>query len=242
MTRVFITGWGQGREREPVTGAYPLNDAPLPVIRRADVLDAPDKTFGRMDAFCRLGLAACARTLRRAGVYPAKRELPEPTGMVVGTGYGCLATDLAYFGTCPPLGEGCSPHLFAYTLPNVLLGEAALRFGLRGPAFVLQRDPASAALDAAPVLAALDFLEDGDAEAMLAGICELGLPDTLERGDALPATLRGSLFLLLEKSPPPAYAAATPSVLERSADGGLVVDGAPAPDMRTLYARLSSAP
>ena len=46
---------------------------------------------------------------------------------------GCLETDCDYFTTViPEQGALASPQLFAYTLSNTFLGEAALRFGLTG--------------------------------------------------------------------------------------------------------------
>ncbi len=186
---------------------WPLGFGRLPEISRQDVLDAPDMAFGRMDAFCRLGLAACSQALRHAGVYPKGngRSLDIGTGIVVATVTGCLRTDQDYQITAPPLAEAPSPHLFAYTLPNVLLGEMALRFDLRGPALALQVESASSSRNGvfpplqSAVAMAMDMLETGEADSMLAGYCELGK-------NALASDIpRGALFLLLEKTGSGAY-------------------------------------
>ncbi len=217
--RAVITGVGwvgpQGMERPPLPVAgtppapWPLGPGPLPEIRRADVQNAPDKTFGRLDPFCRLGLGACAQALHDAGLHPddATRPPVPGMGMVLATLHGCLHTDLAFIRTLPPRAEAPSPLLFAYTLPSILLGEAALRFDLRGPALTLQTPvEEQPGYDVVPrtslqhaLAVGLDMLASGEAPAMLVGFCDLG---PLEPA---PYALRGALFLVLEKTTPPAY-------------------------------------
>lgn len=235
--RAMITGVGwvgpqdMGRPPLPAAGTpptpWPLGPGPLPEIRRADVQEAPDKTFGRLDPFCRLGLGACAQALRDAGLHPddATRPLVPGMGVALATLHGCLHTDQAYIQTLPPLAKAPSPLLFAYTLPNILLGEAALRFDLRGPALTLQtpakgrtgHDPKSALTNALPnaLAVGLDMLASGEAPAMLVGFCDLG---PLE---PTPDTFTGALFLVLEKTAPPAYPGR--GVCERGAGGALSV-------------------
>jgi len=74
-----------------------------------------------------------------------------------------------------------SPNLFAYTLANSFLGEAAIHFGLTGPALVLNE---AGVRPLAALRWALAALADGQCQAALAGFCELP-PDDLERGGAL---------------------------------------------------------
>lgn len=231
-------GTGQGVPR-----ALPFGDGPLPELRRVDVLDAPDKSFGRMDALCRVWLAACAMALRDAGLYgKAARSTPTPAGAVMSTGYGCLATDVAYWGTVPPHGEMASPHLFAYTLPSIALGEAALRFGLTGPAMALQEPPGVAHGQGLAALAtALDMIDWGEASLMLAGIAELGAPEAaVGLEGACGHAPRGALVLVLEKRLPPGYSAlgygscAAPS----GGEGAILYENAPVGDIQTLLSRL----
>lgn len=220
---VFLTGYGD------LGAPFLKPEAPLPEVRRQDVLATPDKSFGRLDHYCRLGLLACSRALRHGGVYSlrgaATRPLPEPCGIVVSTLWGCLATDVAYLESCAQ--EGCSPHIFAYTLPTVLLGEAALRFNLRGPALALQESPEDFAQSLAPLAAAMDFLLAGDATAMLAGCCEVGAPGIISDS-------RGAFFVLLEKSPPPAYARPERE-LALDARGRLLPRGGAVEDLKNLF-------
>jgi len=243
---VFVTGLGcwPAPELGGSAGFAPSvqpASTPLPKVARKDVLPEQDMAFGRMDDYCRLGLLACSRALQAAGVHSlqgeAERRQPTPCGMVAATVWGCLGTDVAYLESCRA-PEGGSPHLFAYTLPSIVLGEAALRFGLRGPSLALQLPPGGdAPFDSlAPLTAALDFILAGDALSMLAGFCEIGLPPALA-GDA--AVGRGACFLLLEKSPPPAYALAQARI-EPTKDGGLVCGGAAAASLQDVLARLAS--
>lgn len=240
-----LGGLGRGARSD-----LPFGHAPLPVLRRDQVLDTPDKSFGRMDALCRLGLAACSMALRDAGLYgEGARETPQPAGAVLATGYGCLATDAAYWGTVPPLGEMASPHLFAYTLPSIMLGEAALRFSLAGPGLCLQLEPGQEAQQGlSAVTACLDFLAWGEAQTMLAGLVELGAPTALPgMAEACGQTARGALALVLEKSPPPEYSEAHSDkantsyglcALASGEGAELMLDNAPVGDVKTLLSRL----
>ena len=103
-------------------------------------------------------------------------------------------TDLDYLAT---LGEApglASPQLFAYTLPNVFLGEAAIRFGLTGPTVIVSDEEGTGA---AALETALDYIAGGG-DTALAGICDLARPAQLpERPDPPP----GALFLVLERRP-----------------------------------------
>jgi len=108
----------------------------LPLIKRKEVFTKPYKHFGRMDSFSRLGLAAIAFALKDAGLeeWTEKRNI----GVIVSSVYGCLNTDIDYFRTViPEKGALASPNLFAYTLPNSFLGEAAILFGMTGETFVV---------------------------------------------------------------------------------------------------------
>jgi 3-oxoacyl-[acyl-carrier-protein] synthase II len=194
--RAWITGigWmtpaglGQGRQ----TVAQPLVTGSLELPRRKDVFAQADLRFGRLDGFSRVGLAALACCLRDAGAeeWTEKR----PIGIVAGSSYGCLQTDLDYLETL--LTEGgklASPNLFAYTLPNCFLGEAALRFGLTGNTLVLNRADESGL---APLRFALEELAWSEQTGVLAGRCDLEAP-----AGVTAAGTPGGLFLLLEPEP-----------------------------------------
>ena len=148
-----------------------------------------------MDAYSRLGLAAAALALEDAGLTEWTRK--RPIGLIAATVYGCLHTDIDYYRTVIP-GQGIqpSPALFTYTLPNCFLGDASIRFGLTGPAFVVNQQ---AAEGMSPMVMALESLIWGEAEQMLCGVCDLGRPQIL---DQLSETAAGALFFMLEAKPP----------------------------------------
>jgi 3-oxoacyl-[acyl-carrier-protein] synthase II len=215
-------GWaaagGLGRGRGG--GAFSMEAGALPALSRKDVFDAPNPRFGRMSEYSKLGVAAVAFALRDAGLDPwdAKR----PIGLAAGSELGCLATDLDFYDSVLPAGGGlASPALFAYTLANCFLGEAAILFGLTGPGIVLTEGPGGDRLD--PLRAALEWLDGGECGAALAGCCDFP-PAALPPG--VPMPLPGSLFLALERSPSPA--APGYGTLALSADGTILLDGAPA--------------
>ncbi len=165
---IIAAGLGHGRGPDPFAS---LNrDANVPA--RREVFQDSDNRFGRMDAFSKLGLAAMTMALRDAGLEttPTKRHV----GIVAATQRGCLATDMDYYATVlADQGQWPSPHLFTYTLPSCVLGEAALRFGLTGPTYVIhddQRFPLTC------IRAALLEMADGEADVMLAGVCDASCP------------------------------------------------------------------
>lgn len=212
-------GFGQGHRDQ----VQPLRQGELPIPTRKQVFAQIDRRFGRLDDFSRIGLAAAAFCLRDAGAedWQQKRHL----GIIATSRYGCLQTDLAYLKTLiPEQGKLASPNLFAYTLPNSFLGEAALRFGLTGNSMIInRRDPQR-----------LSALKEGLAElawsgqsGVLVGIVDLAPPPELADADDLP----GSLFLLLEKE----SRSASYGELELEGDE-LFLNGEPASDLQGLVA------
>ena len=194
--KIFVTGIGWVGAAGMGTGRgssrFSLPPGNLPLISRREVFPDPDSRFGRLDAFSRLALAGVALALRDAGIESWTQ--PRAVSIAASTTYGCTGTDLDYLAT---LGEGpglASPQLFAYTLPNVFLGEAAIRFGLTGPTVIVsdEEGTGTAALETA-----LDYVAGGGGTA-LAGICDLARPAQLpERRDPPP----GALFFVLERRP-----------------------------------------
>jgi len=194
--KVFVTGigWagaaGMGTGRGSTPFALPPGD--LPPISRQEVFAEPDSRFGRLDAFSRLALAGVALALRDAGIE--KWTEPRAVGIAASTTYGCTGTDLDYLATLGAAPGLASPQLFAYTLPNVFLGEAAIRFGLTGPTVIVSDEEGTGA---AALETALDYVAGGGGTA-LAGICDLARPTRLpERAESPP----GALFLVLERRP-----------------------------------------
>jgi 3-oxoacyl-[acyl-carrier-protein] synthase II len=194
--KVFVTGigWagagGMGTGRGPTPFSLPPGD--LPPITRQEVFPEPDSRFGRLDAFSRLALAGVALALRDAGIE--RWTEPRAAAVAASTTYGCTETDLDYLATLAEAPGLASPQLFAYTLPNVFLGEAAIRFGLTGPTVIVSDE---AGTGAAALETALDYLADGG-DTALAGICDLARPARLPHRPEPP---RGALFVVLERRP-----------------------------------------
>lgn len=194
--RVFVTGIGWAGAAGMGTGrgatAFALPAGELPPISRRDVFPEPDSRFGRLDAFSRLALAGVALALRDAGIEQWTE--PRAVGIAASTIYGCTGTDLDYLATLGAAPGLASPHLFAYTLPNVFLGEAAIRFGLTGPTVIVSDEEGTGA---AALETALDYVAGGGGTA-LAGICDLARPAPLP---GRPESAPGALFLVLESRP-----------------------------------------
>lgn len=225
--KAWITGigWhtpaGSGQGRTATTD--PLIGGDLEIPTRKQIFAQPDKRFGRLDKFSRVGLAAAAFCLRdgERDDFSSAR----PIGIVAASRYGCLATDRDYLETMLlDGGKLASPNLFAYTLANSFLGEVALRFGLGGNSLVInQHDPDYLAA----VRYALEELSLTQQTGMLAGICDLPCPD-LDR----PGEVPGALFLLLEKDPH----ATSYGCLEMVAET-ITLNGQPVTDLADLVSR-----
>ena len=186
---VTATGMGCGRDHR----RFEMSRRRLDPIERKQVFGAPYKNFGRMDEYSRLGLAGIAFALRDADLedWQEMRNI----GIIASTDYGCLWTDIDYFDTVLPLaGTQASPNLFAYTLPNCFLGEAAIRYGLTGESFIVYQ-PAGNGLISLEL--ALDSIDAGDSDRMLCGVCDLGRPPQFKDTVEVPA---GALFMVLEES------------------------------------------
>lgn len=189
----WVTGAGFGWGRQG--GDCNFDNLPLPALTRKDVFAQPNQRFGRMSEYAKLGLAALAFALRDAGLeeWSEKRA----TGVVAATRLGCLKTDLEYQSSVLLHGGGlASPNLFAYTLANCFLGDAAILFGLTGSLMAVNE----AEPDGLSALRlALEDLALGEAETMVAGTCDLPAPGGLTGVAPYPA---GALFLVLSLAPP----------------------------------------
>lgn len=182
---VTSAGFGCGRDGGDCVFSHLL----LPALTRKDVFAEPNQRFGRMSNYSKLGLAAVAFALRDAGLeaWQTKR----PIGVVAATKLGCLATDLDYHRTVLLQGGGlASPNLFAYTLANCFLGDTAIQFGLTGSSIVINETREG--LDALRI--AMEDLAMGEADTMLAGCCDLPVPEELS---GLTRLLPGAVFMVL---------------------------------------------
>ncbi len=109
----------------------------------ADILGVVPRRWGRMDTVSRLVVMEVGRLLRSKGlaISPGSDLFSDKkTGLIVGTRYGCLATDLAFVDSMSHGVETASPVLFSYTLANIGLAEAASHYGLMGPVYAVYNE------------------------------------------------------------------------------------------------------
>ena len=137
----------------------------------SDFLSA--KEARRADRFTQLALAACAEALADAGW---EVELPyeaERVGCVLGTGIGGISTLVDGQDTLRERGAECvSPLAVPLMMSNAGAGALSMRHGLRGPSFAVS----SACASGAHALgSALRMLQNGEADAVVAGGSEAGL-------------------------------------------------------------------
>ena len=80
-----------------------------------------------MDHLCKLGVLAVDILLRDCDHQD--KYAGDETGIVLSNTNSSLDVDLKYADT---MGAGASPALFVYTLPNILIGEIAIRYKFKG--------------------------------------------------------------------------------------------------------------
>jgi hypothetical protein len=83
--------------------------------------------FYKMDAISKLGLLATEILLKDG--FKIENYEAEEVGIVLSNANSSLDTDLKYFETTK---EMASPALFVYTLPNIVIGEIAIKYKLKG--------------------------------------------------------------------------------------------------------------
>ena len=218
---VTPAGMGCGRSHT----RFDMRRGPLPEIKLADMYNDSYPSFRRMDEYSRLGVTAIAFALQDAGlaVWTDKRNI----GVIASSVYGCLRTDVDFYNTVIPRnGIGSSPSLFAYTLPNSFLGEAAIRFGMTGINLVInERHPAGRVC----LQTALDQLAGGNPHKILAGACDLNCPHIFAgQGSLTP----GALFFMIEDGPSNLSASYGRLALKRN--GTLLFNGGEIQDFHDL--------
>ena len=195
---MHITGIGwitaSGKERGNNNDPFEFSKGALPNISGIDFPVNSGFRKGRLDRFSLLGLQTISDALYDAGLYDwdKKREI----GIVASTVYGCLNTDLDYYDSVAAKnGNLPEPNLFTHTLPNIFLGYAALLFGITGPNYIYYEKVDSGL---SVLLSAMECIEQGESDIMLAGICD----DEPPEGFPVPEPVRpGSIFVVIEKSP-----------------------------------------
>ena len=218
------TGRGQGRQTVFIPGS---GEGRLDLSTQG-ILDKPVPRYGRMDEYSRLGLLAIALALKDARLdqWTEMRNI----AVMASTVYGCLQTDSDYYDTVRPEGGHlASPNLFAYTLSNTFLGEAAIYFGLTGAGFIIHESSLSGG---SGLLLAMSSLVRKESEAVITGICDSIPPLSLGlTGRAVP----GALFMVLQPAvtePGFSYGSLT---LEKN--GIILYEGKPVEDLVELAGR-----
>ncbi|RJR28860.1 MAG: hypothetical protein C4576_36040 [Desulfobacteraceae bacterium] len=189
MGWVTASGMGCGKDHDH----FAFSEGGLPAIDHETIVKRAYPNFRRMDNYSKVGIAAMAFALKDADLdrWTRKRNI----GVIVSTEYGCLQVDRDYQETVLRGGGiGASPALFAYTLHNSFLGDAAILFGLVGKAFVVNE---SGFLGLIGLRLAFDSLLLGECDQILCGVSNLKPLSPLENhSEALP----GALFFVLEGS------------------------------------------
>ncbi len=180
----WVNSYGRGQGRQAVFN--PGESEGRLDLSAKGVFDKPVPRFGRMDDYTRLGLLGIALAMQDAQLdhWTEMRNI----AIMASTVYGCMQTDADYYDTVKPKGGLLSsPNLFAYTLSNTFLGEAAIYFGLTGAAFILH-EPSISGIPG--LILALEDLERKECEGVIVGICDTGTPLNLGlSGRAVPEAL-----------------------------------------------------
>ena len=133
--------------------------------------------FYKMDKLCKLGFLAVEYLL--AGNPSCRPD--ESTAIVLCNSSGSLDSDLAHLQNA----EQPSPAVFVYTLPNIMIGEIAIRHGIKGETafFICEHDDDTIAQQYAAVLLANNMASscitgwvDYTEERFLARVCWMSRP------------------------------------------------------------------
>lgn len=89
-------------------------------------LDINYPKFFKMDALCKLGIAATHILLKE---FDKTAYQPGELGIVLSNRSGSVEADINYFESSKTFP---SPSLFVYTLPNIVIGEISIRYGFKG--------------------------------------------------------------------------------------------------------------
>ena len=99
------------------------------IRERYRALADPNMKFSKMDDLCKLAyVASCELLAGRRPDCPAER-----IGVVLADRSASLDSDMRHQAVIDADdGGGASPAVFVYTLPNIMLGQIAIKHGLKG--------------------------------------------------------------------------------------------------------------
>ena len=155
--------------------------------------------FHKMDVLSKLGWLGAEVLLKDAGIHSLP---PEQVGIILSNRSSSLDTDLRYYAT---VKDFASPALFVYTLPNIVMGEIAIRHGFKGEnTFFVSDDFDTALMSTYPA----QLLAETPLQACICGWVEvmeqqyevvLFLVENKQRNLATPLT-EGALSLLYQQT------------------------------------------
>ena len=170
---------------------FSMSEGVLPKLRRELLSTKPEERWGRLDYYSKAGLVAASLALKDAGL---ESRISKSTAVIASTVSGSVDVDHAYFRSVVPQGGLlASPNLFAYTLPNCMLGEISIRYGLTGPTMIVSQtipDMMSG------ILGGVKFISYGLCEGVIAGYCNTEACNNYIDTSCKP----GAVFLILQKT------------------------------------------
>jgi len=170
---------------------FSMPEGALPKLRRELLSSKPEERWGRLDYYSKAGLVAVSLALKDAGLGS---RISASTAIIASTTSGSLDVDHAYFRSVVPQGGLlASPNLFAYTLPNCMLGEISIRYGLTGPTMVVSQTTPDMM---SGILGGAKLISYGLCEGVIAGYCNTETCTNYIDTSCKP----GAVFLILQKA------------------------------------------
>ena len=159
-------------------------------IDRKFIPNAIVQRWGRFDKYTKIGLVAGVLAMRDAA---ERFDAAQKTALVCSTVTGTGDVDRRYFATAAmEQGLFASPNLFAYTLPNCMLGEIAISGKLTGGNLIVSQDTPDML---AGIYTAIDMLAGGLCTQVLAGYCNTAAGLSPDHG-----ARAGAVFMVIRKS------------------------------------------
>lgn len=170
---------------------FSMPEGVLPKLKRELLSSKPEERWGRLDYYSKAGLVAASLALKDAGMVS---RISKSTAVIASTVSGSVDVDHAYFrSVLPQDGLLASPNLFAYTLPNCMLGEISIRYGLTGPTMVVSQTTPDML---SGILAGVKLISYGLCEGVIAGYCNTEACTNYIDTSCKP----GAVFLVLQKA------------------------------------------
>ncbi len=102
-------------------------------IKIKGFFNTPPERINRMPGLCKYGLASVEIALKKSGLKKKIKEHPASCGVVISSLTGSMESDADYYAELLKKGvEYASPMKFTYTLPNIVMGEICIFYGIKG--------------------------------------------------------------------------------------------------------------